>query len=51
MRAVWPDAPLSAAAFLSLVQERGPIYRETELEQIEGANDHDLPPASKWPQG
>jgi hypothetical protein len=38
MRAVWPDAPLSAAAFLDLVRARGPIYQAAELEQIEGAS-------------
>lgn len=48
MRAVWPDAPLTAGDLLALVRERGPLYRAAELDAIEAANRSDAPPADKW---
>lgn len=48
MRAVWPDAPLSAGAYLALVRERGPVYRAAELDAIEAAKRDDRPPVDKW---
>lgn len=51
MRAVWPDAPLSASSFLTVVRERGALYRKEELDRIDEANRTDLPPEDKWPKG
>lgn len=48
MRAVWPDAPLSAGAYLALVRERGPLYRPADLDALETAKRDDRPPADKW---
>jgi hypothetical protein len=48
MRAVWPDAPLTAGALLALVRERGPVYRAEELDAIEAAKREDAPPVDKW---
>jgi len=49
MRAVWPEAPLSAGGLLSLVRERGPLYQAAELDRVDAANSADAPPVDKWP--
>lgn len=51
MRAVWPDAPLTAGAFLDLVRERGPMYAAEELDRVDEVSALDLPPNDKWPTG
>jgi hypothetical protein len=49
MRAVWPDAPLTAGTYLDLVRERGPVYSADELERVEEVSASDQPPPDKWP--
>lgn len=51
MRATWPEAPLTAGAWLTLVRERGPQYRISELDQIDKIRATDTPPSDKWPTG
>jgi hypothetical protein len=50
MRAVWPDAPLTAGAYLALVRERGAIYSAEELRRVEEVSERDAPAADKWPK-
>ena len=49
MRAVWPDSPLTAGAFLDLIRERGPVYSAEELNQVDEASALDQLPPDKWP--
>ncbi len=51
MRAVWPEAPLTAGGFLAIVRERGAVYGATELDRVEEADQGDAPPVDKWPTG
>jgi hypothetical protein len=51
MRAVWPDAPLSAADYLRLVRDRGPGYTPAQLDRIDEVSASDRPPEEKWPKG
>jgi hypothetical protein len=48
MRARWDTEPMSAAAYLGLVRERGPLYTTDELAGIEAAKASDRPPRDKW---
>jgi hypothetical protein len=48
MRARWEAEPLSAAAYLRLVRERGPVYRADELDVVDAAKAADRPPRDKW---
>jgi hypothetical protein len=50
MRAVWPDAPLTAGAYLALVRERGAIYSAEELRRVEELTERAAPAADKWPK-
>jgi hypothetical protein len=47
MRAVWPDAPLSAGEYLSLVRDRGGVY-PPDLDRVEEVKASDSPPEEKW---
>jgi len=49
MRAVWPEAPLTAAGFLAMVRERGATFDAAELDRVDEANRTDTPPVDKWP--
>jgi len=48
MRAEWPDAPLTAGAYLDLVRERGPLYTAAQLDRVEEVSATDSPPRDKW---
>ncbi|MDX2207412.1 MAG: antitoxin VapB family protein [Gemmatimonadales bacterium] len=48
LRAVWPDAPLTAGEYLDRVRERGPLYTATQLDQVEAVKSADSPPRDKW---
>lgn len=48
MRAKWDSEPVSAAALLRLVRERGPLYTSDELADVEAAKASDRPPRDKW---
>jgi hypothetical protein len=49
MRAVWPEATLTAGDFLRLVRERGAVYTAEELKRVDEASASDRPPEDKWP--
>jgi hypothetical protein len=48
MRAVWPDAPLSAGEYLQLVRDRGARCTPAQLDRIEEVTEADRPPEDKW---
>ncbi|MFN2317926.1 MAG: antitoxin VapB family protein [Gemmatimonadales bacterium] len=48
MRAVWPDAPLTAGDLLALVRERGAVYGSEELRRVEEVTEGDVPATDKW---
>jgi hypothetical protein len=48
MRARWDAEPVSAAAYLHLVRERGPLYTSDELADVEAVKAADRPPTDKW---
>jgi hypothetical protein len=48
MRARWDAAPVTAAEYLRLVRERGPLYSLDELAHVEAAKASDRPPRDKW---
>jgi hypothetical protein len=50
MRAVWPDAPLTAGAYLAIVRERGALYGAEELRRVEELSERDAPAVDKWPE-
>ena len=51
MRARWEDEPTTAAGYLRLVRERGPIYGTGELAAVEEVKRKDRPPRNKWKRG
>lgn len=51
MRARWDTEPVTAAGYLRLIRERGPLYRAEELAGVEGVKQEDRPPKDKWTAG
>lgn len=39
MRARWDDVPLTGEELLSLVRERGPLYSDDELSEVEAVKE------------
>jgi len=48
MRAHWDDEAVTAAEYLRIVRERGPLYTAEELERVEDVKAADRPPEDKW---
>ncbi|MBI4500604.1 MAG: antitoxin VapB family protein [Gemmatimonadetes bacterium] len=48
MRAHWDAEPVTAAGYLRLVRERGPLYRTDELDRVAQLKENDRPPRDKW---
>jgi hypothetical protein len=51
LRARWDTNPVTAALYLRLVRERGPLYRSEELARVEEVKQDDRPPQDKWTAG
>lgn len=51
MRARWEHEPTTAAAYLKLVRERGPVYGAAALKDVERVKREDRPPGNKWKRG
>ncbi len=51
MRARWESAPTTAGDYVRLIRERGPVYREAELPDVEAVTREDRPPRDKWKRG
>lgn len=47
MRATWPDRPATAAEYLAHVRERGPLYDEAWLDEVDELGAADAPPRDK----
>jgi hypothetical protein len=48
LRARWETEPMTAAKYLHLVRERGPLYRPVELAEVREVKNRDRPPGDKW---
>lgn len=48
MRARWPEGALTAREYLTHVRERGPLFGEPGLDEVEALSAADAPPAEKW---
>ncbi|MBI4421298.1 MAG: antitoxin VapB family protein [Gemmatimonadetes bacterium] len=51
LRARWDASPTTAADYLGVVRERGPLYRPEELAGVEAIKGEDQPPKDKWTAG
>jgi hypothetical protein len=51
MRARWETEPVTAAGYLRLVRERGPLYLAKELAGVDDLKKKDRPPKDKWTAG
>lgn len=47
-RVVIPGAPKSGLELVSLIRSRGPLFSESELDEMEKIADHDSHPANPW---
>lgn len=47
-RATWPAEPITAERLLKLLEKRGPLFSEAELDTIEAASRIDQPPSDPW---
>ena len=47
-RAVWPATAVTAEGLLKLLEKRGPLFSEAELDSIEAASRADQPPDNPW---
>ena len=50
MRAWWERNAVTAGDYLRLVRERGPLYSDAELAEIEHVSASDSVPVDKWAQ-
>jgi predicted CopG family antitoxin len=50
MRASWERNAVTAGDYLRLVRERGPLYSDSELAEIEEVSAADSVPVDKWAQ-
>lgn len=48
MRAHWSEEPITAAEYLRMVRERGPLYTADELRAVDDVTATDSPPSDKW---
>jgi predicted CopG family antitoxin len=48
LRATWADTTTTAAEFLSMCRERGPLFTMEELDRVEAMKKKDTPPEDKW---
>lgn len=48
LRAAWPQDTVTGRELLRLMDERGPLLREEELDRIEELKRSDAPPEDKW---
>ena len=47
-RVVIPDAPKSGSELVALIRSRGPLFSDSELDEMESAADHDSLPDNPW---
>ncbi|MGB6221334.1 antitoxin VapB family protein [Haloferula sp.] len=47
-RVVIPDAPKSGSELVALIRSRGPLFSESELDELERIANHDSPPDNPW---